>query len=366
MNFQAYSPPPAPQHAGAVRLAQVASGGLALVRRSPPVPTRVYDTLWRFAAGRQAIYHARLRGLPAPWTADPILQQYRFTNCYRVSDRVSQYLVGHVQGRGGQDPANLILRTLLYKIFNRIETWELIERAAGEVTAASFDVGQLDQVLANARAAGASIYSAAYIMPSGPPELRATSKHRMHLEFLARCLADGTFARLARQRSLRSLYHELVALPGLGNFLAYQYAIDLNYTGLFRFDESEFVVPGPGARDGLSKCFASLGDYTETEAIQWMRERSQEEFRRLDLQFEDLFGRPLQAIDAQNLCCEISKYSRAAHPEVRGVAGREKIKQQYHPSERPLPAPVFPAWWGLRVPQGLGAAAVPGSQQQLV
>src|ERR1035437_783071 len=59
-------------------------------------PTPVFDTYWRFAAARQALYEARLRGQAAPWTSDPILRRHRFTNCYRAADRVSQFLISQV------------------------------------------------------------------------------------------------------------------------------------------------------------------------------------------------------------------------------------------------------------------------------
>ena len=59
-------------------------------------PTSVFDTYWRFAEARQRIYLARLQGATRPWTADPILARYRFTNCYRAADRVSQHLIRDV------------------------------------------------------------------------------------------------------------------------------------------------------------------------------------------------------------------------------------------------------------------------------
>ena len=36
-------------------------------------PTPVFDTYWRFAAARQAVYEARLSGQSPPWSDDPIL-----------------------------------------------------------------------------------------------------------------------------------------------------------------------------------------------------------------------------------------------------------------------------------------------------
>ena len=74
-------------------------------------PTKVFDTYWRFAAERQEIFFRRLAGAPPPWTADPILRQFRFTSPYRASDRVSQYLIQRVIYAGGQEnPDELFFR----------------------------------------------------------------------------------------------------------------------------------------------------------------------------------------------------------------------------------------------------------------
>jgi hypothetical protein len=108
----------------------------------------------------------------------------------------------------------------------------------------------------------------------------------------------------------------------------------------------EFVVPGPGAIDGISKCFTSLGGLTETDIIKLVTDRQCEEFERLGLQFESLWGRPLQLIDCQNLFCEISKYSRVSHPDVQGVANRTRIKQKYKPKADPIPL-WYPPKWGI-------------------
>src|SRR5690348_12746124 len=81
-------------------------------------PTPVFDTYWRFAAARQALYEARLQGQAAPWTTDPILRRHRFTNCYRAADRVSQFLISRVIYQGSQEPDEILFRTLLFKVFN--------------------------------------------------------------------------------------------------------------------------------------------------------------------------------------------------------------------------------------------------------
>ncbi len=129
-------------------------------------------------------------------------------------------------------------------------------------------------------------------------------------------------------------------------FLAYQWAIDLNYSSAMSFSEMDFVIPGPGAHDGIEKCFGRDARGIEAEVIRWMAEHQQEEFDRLGLAFRSLWGRPLQLIDAQNLFCEVDKYARVAHPDVAGLSGRTRIKQSFAPAG-PIPSPWFPPDWEL-------------------
>ncbi|MCY4076825.1 MAG: putative DNA base hypermodification protein [Acidobacteria bacterium] len=53
------------------------------IRRSQPRPSKLYPVLWRFTAVRQRIYLRRLAGETGPWTDDPVLSAYRFTNTFR-------------------------------------------------------------------------------------------------------------------------------------------------------------------------------------------------------------------------------------------------------------------------------------------
>ena len=62
----------------------------------PAEPTVVYDSYWRFAVERQEVFFRKTEGRPGPWTNDHILRRHKFTNAYRASDRVSQYLIQHV------------------------------------------------------------------------------------------------------------------------------------------------------------------------------------------------------------------------------------------------------------------------------
>jgi 5-hmdU DNA kinase, helical domain len=305
-------------------------------------PTPVLDTYWRFAAERQQVYLARVRGDAAPWTTDPIIVRHRFTNCYRATDRVSQYLIGQVIYRGSQDPDEVLFRILLFKFFNRISTWELLCSAFGEPTWAGFCLERYDRVLAEALGRGEAIYSAAYIV--SPPRLGARRKHTNHLLLVRRMVRDGLVSRLQASESMEHAFRALRCYPSLGDFLAYQLLIDINYSMIIDFDEMDFVVAGPGARDGLRKCFGAAARGIEAELIRYLTNTQEQHFARLGLRFPGLNGRRLHLIDCQNLSCEVDKYARVAHPKIAGYSGRTRIKQRFQPDDHPVTSWLPPKW----------------------
>lgn len=308
-------------------------------------PTEVFDTYWTFASRRQEIYNARLGGACWPWTNDPILREHRFTNCYRAADRVSQYLISEVIYAGCQEFDEVVFRTLLFKLFNKIETWELLVDGLGETPSwESFDLDVYDQLLSRSFVAGTRIYSAAYVM--APPKLGAERKHTNHLRLLRNMMTGDMPNALAKSATMKHAFELLRAQPGIGDFLAFQYAIDLNYSAGLDFDEMDYVVAGPGAKDGIRKCFGASAVGIESEIIAYMAETQNKHFQRLGLRFDGLNGRPLQLIDCQNLFCEVDKYSRVAHPNVAGLSGRSRIKQRFAPAG-PIKTGWFPPKWGI-------------------
>ncbi len=308
--------------------------------------TKVYDTYWKFATERQAIFFRRLEGKPAPWTEDRIFMEHKFTNAYRASDRVSQYLIRNVLYRGEQTPEEIFFRCFIFKVFNRISTWELLEKAFGEIRYSDFSVAQYDCVLEGAKKRGERIFSAAYIMPTHADGFNNASKHLNYLMLLKKMLAESLPSRLAGSKSMAVVFELFRSYPLIGNFLAYQLAVDVNYSTLTNFSEMDFVMPGPGAKDGIRKCFETTGNYSEADIIKFVTERQDEEFSRLRLKFRSLWGRPLQLIDCQNLFCEVDKYARLAHPDVRGITGRTRIKQKFTANSQVIHY-WFPPKWAI-------------------
>jgi hypothetical protein len=311
----------------------------------PVARPEVLDAYWRLAAERQEIYFRRFAGEPAPWTDDPILREYKFCNAYRASDRVSQYLIRRViYADDSYSVEDQLLRIVLFRLFSKPATWELLTSRLGDVRASDFDAKRYGSVLDSAFTRGTKLYTGAFILCANRA-FGHERKHANHLALLDEMLRPGGLPQqVARATSLRALYEALATYPLIGPFMAYQLAIDINYSELCDFSENEYSVPGPGAIRGIAKCFTDTAGWDANRLIAWMTDSQGEEFERLGLTFRSLFGRPLQRIDIQNLFCEVDKYSRVAFPEL--TSNRSRIKARFAPTGE-LPRPYFPPKWCL-------------------
>ncbi len=188
------------------------------------------------------------------------------------------------------------------------------------------------------------MYSPAYIMP--PPRNRTGPKFRRHLSLVRQMLSDGAHEEIRVSSGMREAFAVLRRYESIGDFLAYQYVTDLNYSRHLTFTEFEFVIPGPGARRGMRKCFIDSCGMSDEELIRWTADQQFEAFDRRGLEWEGLGGRELQLIDVQNLFCEVDKYTRVALPQLSRFAAGDRIKQRYRHDPAPITA-WFPPKWGI-------------------
>ena len=298
---------------------------------------------WAFAAERQEVFMRRVAGGPAPWTADEILQRYKFCNTYRASDRVSQFLIRDViYADGDFDADDMLLRIILFRLFSKPATWIALEQEHGPLRRRGFRGARVAASLERFRANGISIYTSAFILCAN----KAFGFDRKHLNHIA--LVEQMFRRralpraVARARRLGDLYLALLEYPLIGPFMAYQLAIDINYSELVDFSEDEFTMPGPGAERGIRKCFPDVRRIDMPGVIQWIVEHQQSEAEQVGVHSPTLWGRPLQAIDCQNLFCELDKYARVAFPRLK--SNRSRIKATFVPSPEPLTLFYPPKW----------------------
>lgn len=323
--------------------------GVTIISPLTPIKTtKVYDTYWKFAVLRQEAFFNKIENKGYPLSQDSIINTYRFTNAYRAADRVSQYLIRNViyAPEFSESPKEVLFRILLFKLFNKIDTWELICSHIPQPNFENYDFNEYNEILNDAFTAGETIYSAAYIMPSAKSAFGYRRKHSNHLKLIELILDSKTDEKLSNASNMQKAFELIKSFPGLGNFLAYQLLIDINYSTIINFSESEFVMPGPGALGGISKCFTDTAGLNEKEIIKLVTDRQEIEFERLGLEFKSLWGRNLQLIDCQNLFCEVDKYSRVKHPKITGKSKRTRIKQKYKRNYKPVDY-WFPPKWNI-------------------
>lgn len=312
----------------------------------PTIRPGVYELYWQFAAKRQQIFERRIAGAPKPWTDDPILQEYKFCNVYRATDRVSQYMIREVCYNKQDDaPIDRLFQIVAFRTFSHIDTWNSVRQFLGHTPILrDLASGDFTKAIEAAKSANGKLYTHAFIL-CATNAYRQPAKYLNHIElFKHMFLQESLGEKILGAKSLQEVYELLHAFPLMGDFMSYQTAIDLNYSEYVNFSENDFTKAGPGALRGMNKLFVDFNGLTPADIIMWTVDHQDEEFARFGLDFHGLFGRPLHAIDAQGLFCETDKYCRAALPDLKSP--RSRIKTRFQVTPEPLRL-FFPPKWNI-------------------
>ena len=305
----------------------------------------IYDLYWYFAYERQNIFIKKKDGLTPPWTSDEILQEYKFCNSYRVNDRVSQYLLKNViYNNKKYTKEDMLFRIILFKIFNKESTWEILEQNIGDIKLCTFNFDKYSNILEKTIKQNIPIYNDAYIS-CATKAYGYDRKHQNHLALIEQIfIKDKTHLKILEAKTMEEAFNILKNYPLIGNFMSYQLVTDINYSDIVNWTEIEFTVAGPGSIRGINKCFINKGNYTYEDIIKYMYENQDKEFKRLGLDFKRIGNRPLQYIDCQNIFCELDKYCRQKVPELK--SNRTKIKKKYQPKKSKIEY-IYPPKWNI-------------------
>lgn len=291
-----------------------------------------YKYYFFFVQERMNIFWKRYEGKSANLTSDNILARHKFTNVYRAQDRVSQFLIKNVIYNSEHKTLNEIdtlLRILVFKVFNNIDTWVFLEQKFGVISTTNFNVEAISKALAE-RIALRPIFSAAYMMTGSHDKYKMySSKHERWLRMIEQeILKKKVFEKIIKANSLSSIYDILLNCSFIGEFLAYQYATDFNYSEAINFDENSFVKAGIGSIRGIKKCFPNASKDNYEALIRYTQENFEKYQNKYGFtEFKNLFGREPKLIDLQNCFCETDKYLRVRMPELQ--IDNTRIKQKF-------------------------------------
>ena len=296
-------------------------------------PDRAMDFL-SFVQARHEAYVNRQAGLNPPWTDDPIVASYKFTNVFRILDWGSQFLMKELV-----DPEltsrEQLMRCFLYRHTGMWEAWEFFEAMEGYMPSLEplLD-GTLLKVWKEFRNANdGRFFTKAYLVypQSNTP---GTDKLESIVDLTARLFDPDSkwdiVPHFLELHTPEKQFRWLCAQKGVGSFMASQVLTDWGYTPQCGRDiEEEFDACGPGAING-ARALSPKGKVGDT--LRWARDAIR------NLPNLDLNGRIPSLRDAQNTLCEASKMFRYAEKPL--------TTKRYLPSHPgPLPDPVLPEHW---------------------
>ena len=284
--------------------------------------------LYNFIKRRYNIHLRKdVMGKPAPWTKDPVLQEFRFTNIRREHDRESKWLIKNISTNSKLSYEDKLLNSILFRLYNKHQTSELIGmpfhftkdwdpewyRAVFEAAekedpsivffTGAFNTGGMKSALKRYVPEGTDLYI--------PLRVLYFMKHLQKIHLVRDIKAAET---------QKDVFDRLSSIVGLGEFLGYQMFVDMTYIPEFPFSENEFTVAGPGCKMGLDYLFTDKDGMTYEECIFWVRDNLERLFQEdlgrewdSDRIFRDLAeeDRCFNVMSLENCFCELSKYIRA-------------------------------------------------------
>ena len=208
-----------------------------------------FQTFVHYLNERELIRIKRERGDSGPWTDDPILNRYKFTNIMRSEDRTTRWLVKHwYEPNRNAKPTALALNCAIARYFGHQDFLEAI--GFQNRWDPDFILHTAEDRLKHKE----KVFTGAYIITnagSTDPKQNVVvnqflTPFRYNLEQIVR---------LCEQGSWKVVAEFLQTLPGIGPFMSKEIALDMMLTPLLEnaTDKMTWTPAGPGAIRGLNR-----------------------------------------------------------------------------------------------------------------
>lgn len=318
-------------------------------------PELDWDSVYHFKTfviDRYRIHKRKdVKQLPPPWTTNPILQEYKFTNVRREHDRQTRYLIDNITNNLTLTLEDKIVNTFLFRAWNN---WATLKSFAFPYPAQALYNPELKDKIRpryqtlqqsdpdrlwynNAYNQGGTKQAWKRVNPESPIE-KDMPLRPFHVGVW---LGEQKIAeQLLKAEDQLEAFNIIKSVRGFADFLAYQVFVDLTYIPEFPFSENEFTIAGPGCKKGLDYIFKNKDGMTYEECLFWLRDNInfgcqlfyKEELDQIEDEkdyphknyaplklFNDLpeYDRCMNVMSLENCMCELSKYIRTVRGEGR-------------------------------------------------
>lgn len=353
-------------------------------------PVLDWDSVYHFktfVVDRYRVHKRKdVKQLPAPWTKNLTIKQYKFTNVRREHDRQTRYLLENITHNDNLTLEDKIVNSFLFRAWNN---WSTLRDFGFPYKAEEIYSPELkDRIRAvytqlNKKNPDRLWYNNAYNQGGTKCAWKfadADIKKRPYKFGIDTEMGDDKYSdwekdiplrpfhvgvwlgrqniveRLLNSKDQQEAFEIIKTVKGFADFLAYQVFVDLTYIEDFPFSENEFTVAGPGCKKGLDYIFIDKDGMTYEECIFWLRdninthikEKRSVLFDSKDLEelekikeyphkeydpeklFSDLpeYDRCMNVMSLENCMCELSKYIRVVRGEGRPRCHYKPTKEE--------------------------------------
>lgn len=249
---------------------------------------------------RESIRVKKELGLPRPWTADTILDQYRFCNVHREDDVVTKWIHENWL-RPNANSTTLPFAMVVARMVNRPET--LYDMGYPQRWSSTHFI----RTIQARKIRKEKVWTQAYMITGGYSEGGETKE-----VIIARVL-DGAYLKMQKNPILKGdtleKASEKIMSPGIGSFLSAQAIADIKFSPwlLDAEDWMTWCAPGPGSTAGLNYLY----ERPPTKTLPLVQFRDEVNTIREIVMVET--GRQICAQNTQNCLCEFSKYVRTKY-----------------------------------------------------